>query len=54
MINVKSKKIFIYIAVVLLVFAFDRISKSIILSILDDAGKVDIYVNSFFSLFLLK
>ena len=53
MINVKSKKIFIYIAVVLLVFALDRISKSIILSILDDTGKVDIYVNSFFSLFLV-
>ena len=40
MINVKSKKIFIYIAVVLLVFALDRISKSIILSILDDTGKL--------------
>ena len=53
MINVKSKKIFIYIAVVLIVFALDRISKSIILSILDDTGKVDIYVNSFFSLFLV-
>ena len=53
MINVKSKKIFIYIAVVLLVFALDRISKSIILNILDNTGKVDIYVNSFFSLFLV-
>ena len=53
MINVKSKKIFIYIALVLLVFALDRISKSIILNILDDTGKVDIYVNSFFSLFLV-
>jgi len=53
MINDKSKKIFIYIALVLLVFALDRISKSIILNILDDTGKVDIYVNSFFSLFLV-
>ena len=53
MINDKSKKIFIYIALVLFVFAIDRISKSIILNILDDTGKVDIYVNSFFSLFLV-
>ena len=53
MINVKSKKIFIYIALVLFVFALDRISKSIILNILDDTGKVDIYVNSFVSLFLV-
>jgi signal peptidase II len=53
MINDKIRKIFIYIALVLLVFALDRISKSIILNILDDTGKVDIYVNSFFSLFLV-
>ena len=53
MINDKSKKIFIYIALVLFVFAIDRISKSIILNILDDTGNVDIYVNSFFSLFLI-
>ena len=53
MINDKSKKIFIYIAIILFVFALDRLSKSIILNILDDAGKVDIYVNSFFSLFLI-
>jgi len=53
MINDKSKKIFIYIAIILFVFALDRLSKSIILNILDDAGKVDIYVNSFFSLFLV-
>ena len=53
MINDKNKKIFIYIVLVLFVFALDRISKSIILNILDDTGKVDIYVNSFFSLFLV-
>jgi len=53
MINDKIRKIFIYIALVLLVFALDRISKSIILNILDNTGKVDIYVNSFFSLFLV-
>jgi len=53
MISDKIRKIFIYIALVLLVFALDRISKSIILNILDNTGKVDIYVNSFFSLFLV-
>ena len=53
MINDKNKKIFIYITLVALVFTLDRISKSIILNILDDTGKVDIYVNSFFSLFLV-
>ena len=53
MINNKSKKIFIYIATVVLVFTLDRVSKSIILNILEDTGKVDIYVNSFFSLFLV-
>ena len=53
MINVKSKKIFIYIVLVLFVFALDRVSKSTILNILDDTGKVDIYINSFFSLFLV-
>ena len=53
MINDKSKKIFIYIVLVLFVFALDRVSKSTILNILDNTGKVDIYVNSFFSLFLV-
>ena len=53
MINNKSRKIFIYIGIVLLFFALDRISKTIILNILDNTGKVDIYVNSFFSLFLV-
>tara|TARA_B100000401_G_C52494378_1_gene571967 strand:- start:159 stop:656 length:498 start_codon:yes stop_codon:yes gene_type:complete len=53
MINDKSKKIFIYIVLVLFVFVLDRISKSTILNILDDTGKVDIYINSFFSLFLV-
>ena len=53
MINDKSRKIFIYIALVLIVFSLDRISKSIILNILDDTGKVDIYLNSFLSLYLV-
>ena len=53
MINDKNKKISIYIVLVVLVFTLDRISKSIILNILEDTGKVDIYINSFFSLFLV-
>ena len=53
MINEKNTKIIIYIALVLSVFALDRISKTIILNILDDVGRVDIYINSFFSLFLV-
>jgi len=53
MINEKNKKIIIYIALALSVFALDRISKTIILNILDDVGRVDIYINSFFSLFLV-
>ena len=53
MINEKNKTIIIYIALVLLVLALDRISKTIILNILDEVGNVDIYINSFFSLFLV-
>jgi len=53
MINEKNTKIIVYIVLVLSVFALDRISKTIILNILDDVGRVDIYINSFFSLFLV-
>ena len=53
MINEKNTKIIIYIALALSVFALDRISKTIILNILDDLERVDIYINSFFSLFLV-
>ena len=53
MINEKKKNIIIYIGLIFSVLAFDRISKIIILNILDDVGRVDIYINSFFSLFLV-
>ena len=53
MTNEKNTKIFIYIALVLLVLTLDRISKTIILNILENDGKVDIYINSFFNLFLV-
>ena len=46
MINDKSIKILIYIAIVLLVFVLDRVSKIIILNILENEGSVDIYINS--------
>jgi signal peptidase II len=53
MTNEKNTKIFIYIALVLLVLALDRTSKTIILNILENDGKVDIYINSFINLFLV-
>ena len=49
----KITKIIIYIAIILFVLTLDRISKTLILNILDDAGKVDIYINSFFNLYLV-
>ena len=53
MINEKNTKIFIYISLVLLVFVLDRVSKTIILNILENTGKVDIYINSFLNLYLV-
>ena len=53
MINEKNTKIFIYIALVLLVLALDRASKTIVLNILENDGTVDIYINSFLSLYLV-
>ena len=53
MINEKNTKLFIYIALVLLVFVLDRVSKTIILNILENTGKVDIYINSFLSLYFV-
>jgi len=53
MINDKSIKILVYVALVLLVFALDRASKTIILNILENTGKVDVYINSFLSLYLV-
>ena len=53
MVNDKKTKIFIYIAIVLLVLTLDRASKTIILNILENAGTVDIYINSFLNLYLV-
>ena len=49
----RNTKIFIYIAIILLVLTLDRVSKTIILNILENTGKVDIYINSFLSLYLV-
>ena len=53
MINEKNTKILIYITIVLLFFVLDRVSKTIIINILENTGTVDIYINSFLSLYLV-
>ena len=53
MVNDKKTKVFIYIAIVLLVLVLDRVSKTIILNILENSGTVDIYINSFLNLYLV-
>ena len=47
------KKIFIYFLIVSVIFALDRFSKLFILNILEDKDKVDIYINSFLSLYFV-
>ena len=47
------KKLSIYFVIVLVIFSLDRISKTLILNILEDNEKVDIYINSFLSLYLV-
>ena len=47
------KKLLIYVLIVLVIFALDRFSKLFILNILEDKDKVDIYINSFLSLYLV-
>ena len=51
--NSLVKKLLIYVLIVLVIFALDRFSKLFILNILDDKDKVDIYINSFLSLYLV-
>tara|TARA_B100001996_G_C18459084_1_gene515355 strand:+ start:220 stop:711 length:492 start_codon:yes stop_codon:yes gene_type:complete len=52
MINEKITKIISYTLIVILVFILDRISKISVLNLLDETGKLDIYVNSFLNLYL--
>ncbi len=51
--NSLLKKLLIYFLIVLVIFALDRLSKLFILNILEDKDKVDIYINSFLSLYLV-
>ena len=47
------KKIIIYFGIVLIIFLADRISKLYILSVLENSGEVDIYINSYINLILV-
>ena len=48
-----KKKIAISIFILLTIFLLDRMSKIFILKILEDTGKVDIYINSFLNFYLV-
>ena len=47
------KKITISIFILLTIFILDRVSKILILNILDETGQVDIYINSFLNFYLV-
>ena len=47
------KKIVISIFILLFIFLLDRISKILILNILEENGQVDIYINSFLNFYLV-
>ena len=47
------KKIIISILILLSIFFLDRISKILILNILEETGQVDIYINSFLNFYLV-
>ena len=47
------KKIVISILILLFIFFLDRISKILILNILAETGRVDIYINSFLNFYLV-
>ena len=51
--NEKINKIIKGFLLVLFVFFFDRITKILILNIAEETGKVDIYINSFISFYLV-
>jgi len=51
--NDKNTKIIICLALIFSVLALDRISKLLILDILEDVGKVDIYITYFINLYLV-
>ena len=47
------RKNFKYFVIFLIIFLADRISKIYILSVLEDTGEVDIYINSYINLILV-
>jgi len=47
------KKFLIYLFLISIVFIIDRVSKILILNILNDKEKVDIYINSFLNFYLV-
>ena len=47
------KKTFVYFGIFLIIFLADRISKIYILSVLENSGEVDIYINSYINLILV-
>ena len=51
--NEKINKILKGVLLFLFVFLFDRITKVLILNIAEETGEVDIYINSFISLYLV-
>ena len=51
--NENIKKIVISIFILLIIFLLDRISKILILNILEETGRVDIYINSFLNFYLV-
>ena len=51
--NETIKKIVISIFILLCIFLLDRISKILILNILEETGQVDIYINSFLNFYLV-
>ena len=51
--NENIKKLVFSISILILVFLLDRVSKILILNILDATGRVDIYINSFLNFYLV-
>jgi signal peptidase II len=51
--NETNKKIIIGILIIFFIFILDRITKILILNIAEETGEVDIYINSFFNLYLV-
>ena len=51
--KISFKKILRYFGIFLIIFLADRISKIYILSVLENSGEIDIYINSYINLILV-